>query len=146
MKNVLRWTLFLPAAVGAYVAAILIMNLLLFWAGGYNGDFGMPWLLNHFRDVTDVIFRSIGIYFFVIVGTAVALKRKYSVSLALSIIVWAISIVVLAGILLLNIQTRILGLIEIPFLCGAAAIAFIQEYKKEKQRKMLSTAYGTDQH
>lgn len=146
MKNVLRWILFLPAAIGAYIAAILLMNLLLFFAGGYSGDFGIPWLLNHFRDMADIIFRSVGIYFFVIVGVAVVPKRKYSIALTLSIIVWATSVVVLAGLLLLNIQTQILSLIEIPFLCGAAAIAFIQEYKKEKQRKTKQTIEYEELH
>ncbi len=136
MKAIWRWLLVLPAAIGAYVAAILVQNLILFFAGGHNDDFGVPWLLNNFREVTDIIFRTVGIYFFVITGAAVAPQSKYPTALALSILVWVFSILVLVVILLFRIQAQVISLVEVPFLCGAAVIACIQEYKKEKRLKL----------
>lgn len=135
MKRIWRWLLVLPAAIGAYIAAILVQNIILLLAGANSGDFGLPWLLNNFREVTDIIFRAVGIYFYVIAGASVAPRIKYPTALALSSLVWIFSIFVLALVLLFHIQTQIVDLIEVPFLCGAAVIACVQKYRKEKQIK-----------
>lgn len=134
MKNALRWIAVLPAAIGAYFAAVVVQSMLLLILSSYS-DFGLSWLAKTFPEVSDIIFRSVGVYFFVIAGAAVAPQSKYPTALALSILVWVFSIVVLVVILLFRIQTQVFSLVEIPFLCSAAAIAFIQEYKKEKHRQ-----------
>ncbi len=143
MKAFWRWVAVFPAAIGAYFAAILVLNLLLLLEGGQKDEFGLPWLLNNFRDVTDIIFRAGGVYFYVIAGVAVAPKGKYPTALALSIIVWTLSALGLIVILVLRIQVTVINLVEIPFLCGAAVIACIQEYKKEKQRKLAETQFNS---
>jgi uncharacterized protein YggT (Ycf19 family) len=147
MKNVLRWILVLPAAIGAYVAAILVQNLILFFAGEHNDDFGVPWLLNNFREVTDIIFRTIGVYFFVIAGAAVAPRGKFATALVLTTTICVFFIGVTLFVMLSGIaqQPIAYNLAEMLLACAAASIACIQEYRKEQQNKKLSAFDDTYQ-
>jgi uncharacterized membrane protein len=150
MKNVLRWILVLPAAIGAYFAAVLMQNLLLYIFSRPTGDSGAAWwavILNNLPLVTDIIFRTIGIYFFVIVGVAVAPKGKFATSLVLATTICILFIGGTLFVILSGIAQHPIAAIwaEMLLACAVASIACIQEYRKEQQNKKLSSFYDANQ-
>jgi hypothetical protein len=149
-KNVLRWILVLPAAIGAYVAAVLVQNLLLYIASRPTEDFGAAWwavILKNIPLVADIIFRTIGIYFFVIVGAAVAPRGKFTTALVLATTICVFFIGGTLMVILSGIAEHPIAAIlaEMLLACAVASIACIQEYRKEQQNKKLSAFYDANQ-
>ena len=129
-----------------------MQNLLLYVVSrplGDFADFGVPWwavILNNVPLVSDILFRAIGVYVSVIVAAAVAPKAKFRTALILAVIMG----VLLIGGSLFLIFTGIARhpiaaiLAEMLLACGAAAIACVQEYGKERERKRLAELYATE--